>query len=295
MTDARATVSTRTSDAPGPVPRTTATAGPRKPAGRAARGSMLRSVALWRVVTLVVLIGGWQLGSGVIVDSLLVSSPSRVVSEIGRLFGSGEIWPHLKATYSEVAIGYSLAACLGVTFGIILGRSRFLAKVFEPYIMAAYSIPKIALAPLFILWLGIGANSKIGVSFLSAVFLIFYATFTGTKNMNEELVTMARLLGARQWELVRKVYLPLTMPFILDGLRAGIPFAVIGAVVGEFMASNVGLGFFILRASSNLDATGTFAGIIVLVAGVSLLNFVLQLLELRFMRWKPRLGRDGTP
>ena len=180
-----------------------------RPQGEPATPPLLRSVKAWRVVTLVLVLAAWQLSSGPLVDPLLISSPSDVLGRLAHLLTGGEIWRHIGATYSEVGIGYALAAVIGIGAGVLLGRARFAARVLEPYIMAAYSIPKITLAPLFILWLGIGSQSKIGISFLSAVFLIFYATYTGIRHMDEELVTVARLLGARRFELVARVLLNL--------------------------------------------------------------------------------------
>lgn len=261
---------------------------PRSGRQRSARGlpRLLGSVAIWRLLLLVAILVAWQLLSGPIINPIFVSSPSKLVSRLIELFRTGTVWRDIAATYSAVAYGYFLAAVVGIGSGILLGRVHFLADVLEPFIMGAYSIPKIALAPLFILWLGIGAPSKIGIAFLSAFFLIFYASYSAIRNLDEEVVTTARLLGARRRDVILRVVLPLAAPFIMTGLRTGLPFAVIGTVVGEFMAANAGLGFYILLSSSTLDSTGAFAGITILVAGVAIANSILEQLERRLISWR---------
>src|ERR1051326_338216 len=196
---------------------------------------LVGNTRFWRLVVLAAVLAAWQLASGRLVDALFISSPVQIAQRILDLFRTGAIWSHLAATYSQVAVGYVLAAVVGIASGVLLGRSRFLADVLEPFILALYSIPKIALAPIFILWLGIGTGSKVGVAFLSAVFLVFTCTFAGIRSIDEELVTLARIMGSSRWDVLRRVAVPAATPFIFDGLITGLPFALIGAVVGEFM------------------------------------------------------------
>jgi NitT/TauT family transport system permease protein len=152
--------------------------------------------------------------------------------------------------------------------------------------MGLYSIPKIALAPVFIVWLGLGIASKIAVVFLASFFLVFFNTYSGLLSLNEELVRLARLMGASWPQATLRVILPASAHQIFLGLKTAVPYAVIGAVIGEYIGSNEGLGYFILYASQTYDAPALFAGIIVLVAIVFLANFILGAIEAKVIRWR---------
>lgn len=247
----------------------------------------MRSAALWRALLLIAILAAWEWASDRLVREVFISRPSEVVVRLWELVTTGEIWPHVWRTYTAVGIGYFTAAVVGIVLGMILGRNSFLASVLEPFIMAIYSIPKVALAPLFILWLGIGLSGKVAIAFISAFFLVFFNTFAGLRSVNEEHVSLARVMGASNMEVNRLVVLPSTMPYIMVGLKTALPFAVIGAVVGEFMASNQGLGFYILYSGNTLDSAGLFAGLIILVTGVALANGAVRALERRIIRWHP--------
>ncbi len=152
--------------------------------------------------------------------------------------------------------------------------------------MGLYSIPKIALAPVFIVWLGLGIASKIAVVFLASFFLVFFNTYSGLLSLNEELVLLARLMGASWPQATFRVILPASAHQIFLGLKTAVPYAVIGAVIGEYIGSNEGLGYFILYASQTYDAPALFSGIIILVAIVFLANFLLNAIEARVIRWR---------
>lgn len=262
--------------------------------GSASPVGWLKSVPLWRIVLLVAILGTWQWASDRVVRDTFISNPVDVAARLWDLFRTGEVWEHLWRTYTAVGLGYLAAAVVGIVAGLILGRNAFLASILEPFIMAIYSVPKVALAPLFILWLGIGISAKIAIAFIGAFFLVFFNTFAGLRSVNEEHVNLARVMGASTMEVNRLVVLPSVMPYVMVGLKTALPFAVIGAVVGEFMASNEGLGFYILYSGNTLDSAGLFAGLIILVAGVALANVVLRLIERRVIRWHPsQLARNS--
>jgi NitT/TauT family transport system permease protein len=161
----------------------------------------------------------------------------------------------------------------------------------QPYIIGLYSIPKIALAPVFIVWLGLGIASKVAVVFLASFFLVFFNTYAGLLAVNEELVRLARLMGASWPQAIWRVVLPAAAPQIFLGLRTAVPYAVIGAVIGEYIGSNEGLGYFILYASQTYDAPALFSGIIILVAIVFLANACLMRLEGHVIRWRAAGGQ----
>jgi NitT/TauT family transport system permease protein len=149
-----------------------------------------------------------------------------------------------------------------------------------------------ALAPLFVIWLGIGLASKVAIVFISVFFLTFFNTYAGVKGVPEDLVNLARIMRASRWAIIGKVILPAAMPSIILGLKMGLPYGIIGAFVGEFIASNRGIGYFILYSSSVFDSTGVFAGVLTLLALVVLANWGLGRLEARLVRWKP--AQDTT-
>ena len=231
----------------------------------------------------------WEWASGRLIREIYVSRPSAIVGRLYEMFATGEIVPHLWVTGQELLLGYAIGLALGVFCGYGLGRSPRLARVFEPYILAFYGIPKIALAPLFIIWFGIGIWSKIALAALMVFFLVFYNVYMGVRQVDRTLIDLARVMGASERHLTRHVFLPATAPFVIMGMRMAIPYSVIGVIVGEFTSSVEGLGLFIHQASSTYDPAGVFAGIAILLAFVSGANALATRLERRLLRWRPRL------
>jgi len=242
-------------------------------------------ILLAQIGILVAILAFWQLA---VSDEALpyFSRPTLVIAKLGELLGGNEIYRHIVVTLTEIGAGYSLGAMFGLALGFVLGRSRFLSAVLQPYIMGLYSIPKIALAPVFIIWLGLGIASKIAVVFLASFFLVFFNTYSGLLSLNEELVSLARLMGASWPQTTVRVILPASAHQIFLGLKTAVPYAVIGAVIGEYIGSNEGLGYFILYASQTYDAPALFSGIIILVAIVFLANFILNAIEAKVIRWR---------
>jgi len=237
----------------------------------------------------VAILGVWQFA---VTDASLpyFSRPTIVAAKLYELLSQSTIYRHISVTLSEIAMGYALGAGFGLSLGFILGRSQFLSSALQPYIIGLYSIPKIA---LFIVWLGLGVASKVAVVFLASFFLVFFNTYSGLLSINEELVRLARLMGASWPQTIGRVILPAAAPQIFLGLRTAVPYAVIGAVIGEYIGSNEGLGYFILYASQTYDAPALFAGIIILVAIVFTANFGLNWLEGRVIRWR-KAGRQAV-
>jgi NitT/TauT family transport system permease protein len=259
--------------------------------GRTGTGSTRRArsggtaIVLAQIGILVAILAFWQLG---VSDEGLpyFSRPTLVAAKLMELLGGNEIYRHIAVTLTEIGIGYSLGATFGLVLGFVLGRSWFLSTMLQPYIIGLYSIPKIALAPVFIVWLGLGIASKIAVVFLASFFLVFFNTYSGVLSLNEELVRLARLMGASWTQATIRVILPASAHQIFLGLKTAVPYAVIGAVIGEYIGSNEGLGYFILYASQTYDAPALFSGIIILVAIVFLANFILNAIEARVIRWR---------
>jgi NitT/TauT family transport system permease protein len=248
------------------------------------------AVVLTQLGILAAILGLWQFA---VTDALLpyFSRPSLIAAKLYELLTHQDIYRHISVTLAEITMGYALGAVIGLSLGFILGRSQFLSDALQPYIIGLYSIPKIALAPVFIVWLGLGIASKVAVVFVASFFLVFFNTYSGLISINEELVRLARLMGASWPQTVTRVILPAAAPQIFLGLRTAVPYAVIGAVIGEYIGSSEGLGYFILYASQTYDAAALFAGIIILVAIVFLANFGLNWLEGRVIRWRKAGGQ----
>lgn len=219
----------------------------------------------------------------------LISQPSAVVRDLIQLIITGGIWKHLQATLTEMAVGYAIGAVCAVVLGFLFGRVKLLGDIFNPYIILFNGIPKVALAPVFIIWFGIGLMSKIAIVSTMVFFVVFVNTFAGLRSINEDYVALVRIMGASRLQVVWEVFLPSTAPFILVGLRAGVPFSVIGAVVGEFIAATKGLGFYISYQQGLFDTTGIFVGVTILAGLVVGLDWLLSILERRLLKWKPEV------
>ena len=248
------------------------------------------NIVVLQLSILVVLLLSWQFA---VTDATLpyFSRPNLVAARLYDLLSHHDIYRHMYVTLVEISAGYALGSAFGLTLGFILGRSQFLSAALQPYIIGLYSIPKIALAPVFIVWLGLGIASKIAVVFVASFFLVFFNTYAGLLAVNEELVRLARLMGASWPQTLWRVILPAAAPQIFLGLRTAVPYAVIGAVIGEYIGANEGLGYFILYASQTYDAPSLFAGIIILVGIVFAVNFGLTRLEGRVIRWRKVAGQ----
>ena len=232
----------------------------------------------------------WQWAAGRLIKEIYISKPTAVAQRLYEIFASGEIYPHLWTTGQELVLGYVIGVTLGIVGGYALGRSPRMADVLEPYVMAFYGIPKIALAPLFIIWFGIGIWSKIALASIMVFFLVFYNVFSGVRGVDQELVNLTRVMGANERQLTRHVYLPAAAPYVMLGMRMAIPYSVIGVIVGEFTSSIQGLGLFIHEASATYDPAGVFAGITILLVFVIAANLLAGRLERRLLRWRTPSG-----
>jgi len=238
----------------------------------------LCTLVLWEIAA-------WQWPS----VARLVSQPMEIGRGIVEVMANGTIWPHFDATLKEMAAGYVIGTITGVALGFLCGRIKLLGDILNPYITLFNGIPKVALAPVFVIWFGIGLMSKIAIILTMVFFVVFINTFAGLRSVNEDYVAIIRIMGASGWQVVREVFLPATLPFIIVGLRAGIPFSVIGAVVGEFIASTKGLGFFINYNQGTYDTNGIFVGVTILALLVVVLDGLLSLLERRLLKWRPEV------
>jgi NitT/TauT family transport system permease protein len=244
------------------------------------------TVTLLRTAIVVGFFSLWEIASGRWIEPFLISSPSRIFSSMLTGFTDGDLLQHTWVTFIEIAIGFPIGAISGIALGYAFGRSKLLAEIFEPIIIALNGIPRTALAPLFIVWLGIGLWSKVGVVFLLTFFLNFFNTYTGMRQMDHEYVDLASLMGVKGWKLTFKVIFPAISPYVFTGIRTSIPFAVIGAIVGEFVAATEGVGFFIRMSAGIFKTADVFVGIIVLMIMVIIMDKFAAAIEKRALRWQ---------
>ena len=246
----------------------------------------------------VALIGGlilaWEsAGRSGAINPRVFSYPSAIAARIVSMLGGEDlhgntVFEHLFATGQALAIGFAIGAVLGIALGFVLGRSALLARILEPYLLGIYSIPKIAIAPLFVLLFGIGLESKIAVVVMGVFFMVFFNTFAGVLSVNEEFINIARIMGANGASVTRRVIVPAALPSILLGLKMGVPFGVIGAIIGEYIAATEGIGWLIIRSTSFFDASGLFASLAFLVVTTWILSQIVALIEARVLRWQPQ-------
>jgi NitT/TauT family transport system permease protein len=249
-----------------------------------------RTDAFAQIGIAVAALAAWELISRLLKIDFWISSPSAVVMEFGNWAKSGQLGTDLRLTLTEAGLGFLIGGLVGGLMGFVLGWVRRLGDLFEPFILSIYTLPKIALAPLFVLWFGIGVLNKIMFSSMLVFFMVFFTTYQGTRQVDRDLVENARLLGAQRWDIWTKIAIPYSAVWVLTGIRIGLPYALIGAIVGEFVASEAGVGYRIKEATSFFNTAAVFAGLVVLM-GISLsLLTVLRVIEKRALAWQDAKG-----
>jgi NitT/TauT family transport system permease protein len=238
----------------------------------------------------IVIIGAWELGAHFAFDPRFVGQPSQIFSHLLAEVTRGEIWADAAITFWEIMLGYVIGAIAGGALGFALGFRPRLARIVEPYILIFSAIPKIAIAPIIIIALGIGIQSKVAIVVSMVFFLMFYAVFSGVKQIEPDFIHQARIMGANRGEIIAYIVIPSIAPNIFDGLKTSIIFAVIGALIGEFIAAKAGLGFYILNASGAFNISGIWVGVILIVSLVFVLTTAIGIAERRVLRWLPDLG-----
>ena len=227
----------------------------------------------------------WSVATGRL-DRFFYSQPSAIARQLWAWFSSGSVWPHIGITLLATLLGFAGGTLLGLVVGFALARSAALGAIFEPLLALLNGMPRVVLAPLMILWFGLGLASKVALSVLVVFLIVFYAVYSGIREVDRNLIANARILGANERQLTWHVLIPSALTWIFSSLRVSVGFALVGAVVAEYLGSNQGVGFLIANATSFFQATGVFAGLIVLMLMVGAINFVLRAVERRFSAWK---------
>lgn len=220
-------------------------------------------------------------------DPFFVSQPTAIFSDFISIITTGKILPHVAITLYEALTGLVIGGTAGIILAFILGRFQRASKILDPIIISLYGIPKLTLAPLFILWFGLGIESKIFLATVEVLFLVFFNTYAGYKSVDTNLVNAVKLMGAKETQIMKKVIFPSCVPWILASLRAGFGVALIGALVGEYMGSSRGLGWMVQYASGMFDITRILTCILVLMIIMGVLNYCLKLLEEKTLKWRP--------
>ena len=196
----------------------------------------------------------------------------------------------LRISLTEAGLGFVIGSVVGGLVGFFLGWVRRMGDLLEPFILSIYTIPKIALAPLFVLWFGIGVFNKVMFAGMLVFFMVFFTTYQGARQVDRDLVENAQLMGADRWAIWTKIAIPYAAVWVFTGIRIGLPYALIGAIVGEFVAAESGVGFRIKEATSFFNTSAVFAGLIVLMAISFSLLTTLKLIEKYVLRWQNAKG-----
>lgn len=240
-----------------------------------------------QVAVLAAVLAAWQGGVSLgLLDPFFFSRPSDIVRRILTWAVSGTLWRHLAITIEESLLGLTIGAVLGMTLGFALARSFFAARVLDPYIKMLNAVPRVVLAPMFLLWFGLGIWSKVALSVTLVFFVMFFSTFQGVRDADRVIVDNVRMLGATERQLVRHVLVPSALTWIFSSLQTSLGFAMVGAVVGEYLGAARGLGYVISQAEGTFDTTGVFAGMTVLAVVVVIVSAGVTRLERWLLRWK---------
>ena len=218
------------------------------------------------------------------------STPGDVFWRVVKFFATGMIWKHLWITLEETVLAFAIGSLGGIVVGFWFARRPMVAAVFDPYVKMANALPRVVLAPIFMLWLGLGIWSKVALGVTLVFFIVFFNVYQGVKEVSPVVLSNARMLGANQRQLLRTVYLPSATSWVFSSLHTSVGLAFVGAVVGEYLGSARGVGYLILQAEGTFDVNTVFAGIVVLTAFALLLDGIVGRLEKRLMKWQPRTG-----
>jgi NitT/TauT family transport system permease protein len=244
-------------------------------------------IAAGRAAVLIVILAGAELGvrSGVL-SQLFFSSPTDIFKVFKAQLVEGTLGDAVGITVLETMLGLTVGSLLGLAIGLVLPQLRVMSRVFEPFLMVLNGIPVIVIAPLFVLWLGLGIFSKIGISVYIVFFAMFIPVYTASIRLERDYVDALRVMGANRRQIFWKVILPSALPSVYTGLKIGSGLALIGAVIGEFVASRNGLGHMILYASGTLDTPTLYLGIIILALFAAALSLLVDALGPVLVRWR---------
>jgi NitT/TauT family transport system permease protein len=250
---------------------------------------LFEQVWLRRTVALALIVGAWEIAarSGAI-NPFYFPAPSRIAAVMAQLVIEGTIWPHLEATISAAVLGLVFGLLIGIVLGFLAALLPVFAQLLEPVMILLNAIPRVILAPLFVIWLGIDLSSKVALALILVAVLVFFAVYNGIKEVDKRLVERVKTLGGGRGVLLREVYVPSVTSWVMGNLKVAVGFAFTGACVGEFVASTRGLGYLLQFAQSTYNAALSLALVLMIMGFVLILFWLSELLERRLMRWRYR-------
>ena len=271
-----------------------------------ADGFAVPARSLWRQIEPAVLGGGsilvllllWELLPHIVTlqagTKMLFTTPSRVAVTLWNMIVTGKLWPPLSVSAAGFVVGLGLSVLVGLPLGVVLGRSRTLNAMLDPFVTAFNATPRLVFLPLLMLWFGLGVTVKIVIVFIGALFPILINTYEGVRNADKGLINVVRSFGGSEWDVARLVVVPNALPYIVAGLRLAIGRAILGVVVAEFFGAEDGLGVVMVQAASRYQVDVVFAGLIVFAALSLIMTGLVKLLEDRLGRWRLRQIADGS-
>ncbi len=249
-------------------------------------------VLLGQVLAFVAVVGSWELLSDLkIIDPFFFGSPLGIILRLadwavnGTAYGS--LWLQIAVTLEESLLGFIFGVGSGIIFGVLLGEIRYLADVLGPYIKIVNALPRIVLGSIFTIWLGLGLSSKVLLAAVLVFFVVFFNAFQGVRSVDRNLVANARILGASRWQVVQHVVFPSALTWIIASLHVALGFSIIGAIVGEFLGSQRGLGLVIATAQNTFDANGVFGAMLIIGVLALSAEAVMAMIEKRLLAWQP--------
>ena len=260
-----------------------------------------RTLRIWQLLMLAGLFLFWHLATHpTLIPPFYFDNPNKaafffgqpleVLARVWTWFSTGTIYAHLWVTLVETVLAFLIGTASGLAIGLWLALSPTAAALFDPYIKAVNSMPRVILAPIFGVWCGLGMASKVALGVTLVFFIVFFNVYQGVREVSHTVLANARILGANDRQLLRHVYIPSAMSWVFASLHNSVGLAFVGAVVGEYLGSSEGVGYLILQAEGTFDINSVFAGILVLTAFALLLDWMVSAAERRLMVWQPRSG-----
>jgi NitT/TauT family transport system permease protein len=240
----------------------------------------------WQIGLFVAFLALWEYASERWISQLLVSRPTKIWETIVKWTLDGTFAKNVWVTIQATLMGFGLGAVLGMVFGYVMASWARIGQILEPFVTALYTLPRLALAPLFLMWFGLGMEFRVAFSATIVFFLVYYNTYFGVKEVSAELLAAVRIMGANRMQLAMRVVIPSALLWVTTGLKISVPYALVGVVVAEMLASDAGIGFLLAKSSAQFAAYGTFAAIAALLVISLALDWLLTALTSRALRWK---------
>ena len=245
-------------------------------------------VLIAQIAITATILGAWQWGANTgHIDTFFFASPMQIGASIAKWWAHNYVLSDIAVTMEETLLGLVIGGVAGIVLGVVLASNRLLGAIFEPLLVVLNAMPRVTLVPLFILWFGFTIWSKVMGAIVLVLFVVFFATYAGIKDVDPTLVASTRVLGAKRIDVVRHVLVPSALTWIFASLRSAVGFALIGAVVAEYLGANAGVGYRIQASESQLDTSGVFGGLAILMALVFVVDTFIRAIQRRLIVWKP--------